>query len=160
MKPGPDEMPTTAMKMFRPTEFMNHTVDDGIRPNVGWTDRNQPKTSPEISAPPEVDKRQRYIADLVDESPDQCADRDRSADEGDVGDIAWAVGNAKRLRCGGGVLGAADQRSRYRRGEFWCSAGSGFRSRWLRERSCAGTHRAPTASAPVQPASCRRPACW
>ncbi len=54
-KPGPDEMPTTAMNMFRPTEFMNHTVDDGIRPKVGCTERSQPKTSPEMSAPPEVD---------------------------------------------------------------------------------------------------------
>src|ERR1700761_1876093 len=54
-KPGPEEMPTTAMKMFRPTEFMNHTVGDGIRPKVGRTERSQPKNRPEISAPPEVD---------------------------------------------------------------------------------------------------------
>src|SRR5258705_1812434 len=53
-KPGPDEMPTTAMNTFRPTEFMNHTVDDGIRPNVGRTERSQPKNRPEINAPPEV----------------------------------------------------------------------------------------------------------
>src|SRR4029077_9517024 len=55
IKPGPDEMPTTAMNTFRPTEFMNHTVDDGIRPNVGRTERNQPKNRPAISTPPEVD---------------------------------------------------------------------------------------------------------
>src|SRR5690348_6005984 len=55
-KPGPEEMPTTAMKTLRPTEFMNHTVGDGIRPNVGRTERSQPKNRPEISAPPEVDK--------------------------------------------------------------------------------------------------------
>src|ERR1700742_5155851 len=54
-KPGPDEIPTTAMKMFRPTEFMNHTVGDGMRPKVGWTDRSQPKNRPEIKAPPDVD---------------------------------------------------------------------------------------------------------
>src|SRR6516165_3864080 len=54
-KPGPDEMPTTAMNTFRPTEFMNHTVEDGMRPKVGRTERSQPKNSPEISAPPEVD---------------------------------------------------------------------------------------------------------
>src|SRR4051812_30380421 len=48
-KPGPEEMPTTAMNMLRPTEFMNHTVGDGIRPNVGRTERSQPKKSPEIS---------------------------------------------------------------------------------------------------------------
>src|SRR5579871_3243218 len=55
MKPGPEEMPTTAMNMLRPTEFMNHTVGDGIRPKVGRTERNQPKNRPEISAPPDVD---------------------------------------------------------------------------------------------------------
>ena len=45
-----------AMKTFRPTEFMNHTVDDGIRPKVGRTERSQPKNRPAIKAPPEVDK--------------------------------------------------------------------------------------------------------
>src|SRR6185295_12159322 len=54
-KPGPDEIPTTAMKTFRPTEFMNQTVGEGIRPKVGRTERSQPKNRPEISAPPEVD---------------------------------------------------------------------------------------------------------
>ena len=48
-------MPTTAMNTFRPTEFMNHTVGDGMRPKVGRTERSQPKNRPEISAPPEVD---------------------------------------------------------------------------------------------------------
>src|SRR5258708_14068621 len=52
-KPGPEEMPTTAMNTFRPTEFMNQTVGDGIRPKVGHTERNQPKKSPEINTPPE-----------------------------------------------------------------------------------------------------------
>src|SRR3954471_20470045 len=54
-KLGPDEMPTTAMKTFRPTEFMNQTVGDGIRPKVGCTERNQPKNRPANSAPPAVD---------------------------------------------------------------------------------------------------------
>src|SRR6478736_7974433 len=54
-KPGPDEMPTTAMKILRPTEFMNQTVGDGIRPNFGRTERSQPKNRPAISAPPDVD---------------------------------------------------------------------------------------------------------
>src|SRR5262245_4846199 len=53
--PGPDEMPTTAMNTFRPTEFMNHTVGDGIRPNVGRTERSHPKNRPEIKAPPAVE---------------------------------------------------------------------------------------------------------
>src|SRR6185436_12665069 len=55
-KPGPEEMPTTAMNTFRPTEFMNQTVEDGIRPKVGCTERSQPKKSPAIKTPPEVDK--------------------------------------------------------------------------------------------------------
>src|SRR5262245_24465284 len=55
-KPGPDEMPTMAMNTFSPTEFMNHTVGDGMRPNVGRTERSQPNTMPAISAPPEVDR--------------------------------------------------------------------------------------------------------
>src|ERR1043166_519602 len=54
--PGPDDMPTMAMNTLRPTEFMNHTVDDGIRPKVGRTERSHPKKMPEISAPPDVDK--------------------------------------------------------------------------------------------------------
>jgi len=41
MKPGPDEMPTTAMNTFRPTEFMNHRGDDVMRPNVGRTERSR-----------------------------------------------------------------------------------------------------------------------
>ena len=48
-------MPTTAMNTLRPTEFMNHTVGDGMRPKVGRTERSQPKKRPAISAPPEVD---------------------------------------------------------------------------------------------------------
>src|SRR5579871_6426259 len=54
-KPGPDEMLTMAINTFRPTEFMNHTVGEGIRPKVGFTERSQPKNRPEINAPPEVD---------------------------------------------------------------------------------------------------------
>jgi hypothetical protein len=49
-------MPTTAMNTFRPTEFMNHTVEDGIRPKVGFTERSHPKKIPENNAPPEVDR--------------------------------------------------------------------------------------------------------
>src|SRR6195256_7016421 len=52
-KPGPDEMPTTAMNTFRPTEFMNQTVDEGIRPKVGRTGRSHPKKRPAINTPPE-----------------------------------------------------------------------------------------------------------
>src|SRR5436190_3090422 len=52
---GPDERPTMAMNTFRPTEFMNQTVGDGIRPNVGRTERSHPQNRPAIRATPEVD---------------------------------------------------------------------------------------------------------
>src|SRR4026208_2578359 len=54
--PGPAEMPTTAMNTFRPTEFMNHTVEDGMRPKNGPADRSQPNTRPEMRAPPPGDR--------------------------------------------------------------------------------------------------------
>src|SRR6185437_5472935 len=54
-KAGPDAMPMMAMKILRPTEFMNHTVGDGMRPKVGLTERSQPKNRPENRAPPAVD---------------------------------------------------------------------------------------------------------
>ena len=44
-----------AMKMLRPTEFMNQTVGDGMRPKDGRTERSQPNTIPAMSAPPAVD---------------------------------------------------------------------------------------------------------
>src|SRR5436190_15767025 len=53
--PGPAEMPTIAMKMLRPTEFMNQIVDEGMRPKYGRVERSQPNTIPEIRAPPAVD---------------------------------------------------------------------------------------------------------
>src|SRR3977135_1275742 len=54
-KHGPDETPTTGRNTFRPTEFMNQTVGDGMRPKVGCTDRSQPKNKPAINTPPDVD---------------------------------------------------------------------------------------------------------
>src|SRR5258706_12454422 len=56
MKFGPAEMPTMAMKMFRPTEFINQIVGDGMRPKEGRTDRNHPPTRPAMSAPPAVER--------------------------------------------------------------------------------------------------------
>ena len=52
------------MNTFRPTEFMNHTVDDEIRPKVGLTERNQPKKRPEINAPPVV-RLANCVAEVV-----------------------------------------------------------------------------------------------
>ena len=43
------------MNTFKPTEFMNQTVGDGMCPNVGRTERSQPKKRPAIKAPPEVE---------------------------------------------------------------------------------------------------------
>ena len=44
-----------AMKMLRPTEFMNQIVGIGMRPKVGRTERSHPPTIPATSAPPAVD---------------------------------------------------------------------------------------------------------
>src|SRR6266404_8187134 len=63
-KPGPEAIPTTAMNTFRPTEFMNQTVDDGIRPKVGRTERSHPKKRPAINAPPEVDRVRGTLPNL------------------------------------------------------------------------------------------------
>src|SRR3954465_14791292 len=54
--PGPEEIPTPAMKTLRPTEFMNHRAGEGMRPKVGRTERSHPNTMPEISAPPAVER--------------------------------------------------------------------------------------------------------
>ena len=36
--------------------LMNETVEKGMRPNSGRTERSQPNTRPAMSAPPAVDK--------------------------------------------------------------------------------------------------------
>src|SRR5690625_1041280 len=56
IKVGPAVMPTMAIKVFRPTEFMNHRVALGTLPRLGLKLRNQPKTIPANNAPPEVDR--------------------------------------------------------------------------------------------------------
>jgi hypothetical protein len=48
-------MPTMAMKMLRPTEFMNQSVGVGMRPKLGRTERSHPPMMPAMSAPPAVD---------------------------------------------------------------------------------------------------------
>ncbi len=100
-KPGPAEMPTMAMKMFRPTEFMNQTVGDGMRPKDGRTERSQPPTMPGDERAAGGRQRQRHAADLEDQRADQRADHDPDADERDVGDVGRPVGDAEQL--GGGV---------------------------------------------------------
>ena len=54
-KVGPELIPTIAMKTFRPTEFMNHSVGCGTLPIQGLMVRSQPTKIPAISAPPEVE---------------------------------------------------------------------------------------------------------
>ena len=107
-KPGPAEMPTMAMKMLRPTEFMNQTVGVGMRPKVGRTERSQPPTMPAIERAAGGGQRQRHAADLEDQRADQGADHDRRADERHVGDVGRAIGDAQQLGGGVGVLRAAD----------------------------------------------------
>src|SRR5258708_31152293 len=68
-KPGPDEMPTTAMHTFTPTEFMNHTVDDGIRPRGGRTERSHPKKRPAVKTPPEVESVRGTLRPLCTTPP-------------------------------------------------------------------------------------------
>src|SRR5512133_3875361 len=68
-KPGPAEMPTMAMKMLRPTEFMNQTVGVGMRPNFGRTERSHPPTIPAMSAPPAVDSVSGAPATLKTSEP-------------------------------------------------------------------------------------------
>src|SRR5204862_142371 len=53
-KHGPAEMPTTAMKMFKPTEVVHQMVGEAMRPKVGRTARTDPPKIPATSAPPAV----------------------------------------------------------------------------------------------------------
>ena len=76
-KPGPAEMPTMAMKMLRPTEFMNQTVGVGMRPKDGRTERSQPHTIPAIERAAGGRQRQRHPCHLEDQRADQRADHDR-----------------------------------------------------------------------------------
>ena len=128
-KPGPAEMPTIAMKMFRPTEFMNQTVGVGMRPKDGRTERSQPPMIPAISAPPAVESVSGTPCHLEHQRADQRADHDERADERHVGDVGRAVRDAEHLGGGGDVLRAADQGEQVAAIDSRCSAGSGCRWR-------------------------------
>src|SRR4051794_39196156 len=54
INPGPAPIPTTAMKVFRPTLLNTHRAGPGMRPNVRFTERSQPQISPATNAPPLV----------------------------------------------------------------------------------------------------------
>ena len=107
-KPGPAEMPTMAMKMLRPTEFMNQTVDDGMRPKNGRVERSQPNTIPAMSAPPAVDSVSGTPPTFKTSAPISAPSVIAHADERDVGDVGRPIGDAQQLGDGGGVLRAAD----------------------------------------------------
>ena len=49
---GPAFRPTTPMKTARPIVSKTQSAGSGILPNVGRTERSQPKTRPMMSAPP------------------------------------------------------------------------------------------------------------
>ena len=86
-----------AMKMLRPTEFMNQTVDDGMRPNVGRTERNHPATIPAMSAPPAVDSVSGTPPIFNTSEPISAPTTMAGADERDVGNIGWPIRNTQAL---------------------------------------------------------------
>ena len=94
---GPAVRPMTAMKTFNPTEFMNQSAGLGMRPNVGRMARYQPAMMPMMSAPPAVESVIGTPPRSDHDRADQRADRDRDADEGDVGDVGWPVEDAERF---------------------------------------------------------------
>ena len=102
-------MPTTAIKTFNPTEFMNHTVGDGIRPKVGFTERSHPKNSPENQRAAGGRQRERHTSDLVDDGADESADGDRSADKCHIGHIGGAICDTQHLGARNDVLRAANK---------------------------------------------------
>ena len=86
-----------AMKMLRPTEFMNQTVGVGMRPKVGRTERSQPPTMPAISAPPAVDSVSGTPPTLKTSEPISAPITIARADERHVGDVGRAIGDAEQL---------------------------------------------------------------
>ena len=50
-KAGPELIPTTAMKVLSPTEFIIQSAGSGTRPKVRYTDRSHPKIRPAMSEP-------------------------------------------------------------------------------------------------------------
>ena len=79
-----------AMKMLRPTEFMNQTVGVGMRPKDGRTERSQPPTIPATSAPPAVDSVSGTPPILRTSEPNSAPITIARADERHVGDVGRA----------------------------------------------------------------------
>ena len=79
-----------------------------MRPKVGCTERNQPATSPAISAPPAVDRVNRDSGHIPHKCADQRTNGDSGADKCYVRNISCPSGNTKQIGHDGGVLCAAD----------------------------------------------------
>ena len=107
---GPALRPTTPMKTARPIVSKTQSAGSGIRPNVGRTERSQPKTSPMMSAPPLAVRLSGRPPTVTVRSADEAAEEDAEADEDDVRLARRALDVAERLPGALDVL-AASRRS-------------------------------------------------
>ena len=98
-----------------------HRAGSGMRPNVGRTDRSQPKTSPMIERAAARGEAERQAADGDGQQADEAADHDAEADEDHVGlarrplDVAERRAGALDVRLGAGEpeqVAAVDDRGR------------------------------------------------
>ena len=85
------------MKTARPTVSKIQSAGSGIRPNVGYTERNQPKTRPMMSAPPLAVSLSGNPSDLNRQQPDETADEDAEAEEDDIRLAGWTLDVAECL---------------------------------------------------------------
>ena len=97
------------MKTASPTVSNTHSAASGMRPNVGRTERSQPKTSPMISAPPLAVRLRGRPPTVTVSSADEAAEQDAQADEDDVGLARGPLDVAERLPGALDVLRRADQ---------------------------------------------------
>ena len=95
------------MNTARPMVSNTHSAGSGMRPNVGRTDRNQPKTRPMMSAPPLAVSVSGTPATLTDNMPNKPADQHAEADEHDVGFARRTFEVADRLADACDVEGVA-----------------------------------------------------
>ena len=159
-KPGPAEMPTTAMKTFRPTEFMNQTVEGGMRPKVGWIERSQPKTRPEMSVPPAVDSVSGTLPTMKTSAPTSAPSAIAPPMKATSATVLGTIGIADILGGRGDVLGATDH---VRMSPRWIcrlrqdrDVGGGGAARDLAQEDAARLR--PFGR--LRPASGRRSSCW
>ena len=73
------------MNTARPMVSNTHSAGSGMRPNVGRTERSQPKTSPMMRAPPLAVRVSGTPGDVDRQHAEQPADQHAKADEHDVG---------------------------------------------------------------------------